>query len=549
MDSKTELQVVIERVRQMEQYMDEVAVTLKNNPDELISNKELRRKVERLTDYMDSGQWLKDFEADERGELPHNLKRGVLSEDGLYNLIGDVEELFRESGKKSVSAAKNIDFSRGSVKRRIIEQAIPLTLAQIVQLLYNLVDRIYIGHLPDIGELALTGVGITFPITVLIMAFTGLFGIGAVPLFSIARGKGEEKEAEHIMGNAFSLLMISAAILMVVCYAFRRPVIFLFGASEASYVYADAYLKIYLIGTAFSMLVTGMNGFINAQGFPKIGMLTTVLGAVINIILDPVFIFVFDMGVAGAALATIISQFAAAIWVFRFLTGKKAVLRLKKQCLKLKAERVKSIAGLGTTSFVMQASTCLVQMACNNSLQIHGGDLYVGVMTILTSIRELVMLPVSGLHSGSQPVLGFNYGAGKNDRVKEGIRFVTVIGGLYTVCAWLLVILLPKQLIRIFSNDAGTITEGARALQIYFFGFVFMAFQFAGQSTFQGLGKKKQAVFFSMLRKVIIVTPLTLLLPVLGFGVDGVFLAEPVSNIIGGLACFLTMWFTLYKKL
>ena len=549
MDSKTELQVVIERVRQMEQYMDEVAVTLKNNPDELISNKELRRKVEILTDYMDSGQWLKDFEADERGELPHNLKRGVLSEDGLYNLIGDVEELFRESGKKSVPAAKNIDFSRGSVKRRIIEQAIPLTLAQIMQLLYNLVDRIYIGHLPDIGELALTGVGITFPITVLIMAFTGLFGIGAVPLFSIARGKGEEKEAEHIMGNAFSLLMISAAILMVVCYAFRRPVIFLFGASEASYVYADAYLKIYLIGTAFSMLVTGMNGFINAQGFPKVGMLTTVLGAVINIILDPVFIFVFDMGVAGAALATIISQFAAAIWVFRFLTGKKAVLRLKKQCLKLKAERVKSIAGLGTTSFVMQASTCLVQMACNNSLQIHGGDLYVGVMTILTSIRELVMLPVSGLHSGSQPVLGFNYGAGKNDRVKEGIRFVTVIGGLYTVCAWLLVILLPKQLIRIFSNDAGTITEGARALQIYFFGFVFMAFQFAGQSTFQGLGKKKQAVFFSMLRKVIIVTPLTLLLPVLGFGVDGVFLAEPVSNIIGGLACFLTMWFTLYKKL
>lgn len=549
MDSKTELQVVIERVRQMEQYMDEVAVTLKNNPDELISNKKLRRKVEILTDYMDSGQWLKDFETDERGELPHNLKRGVLSEDGLYNLIGDVEELFRESGKKSVPAAKNIDFSRGSVKRRIIEQAIPLTLAQIVQLLYNLVDRIYIGHLPDIGELALTGVGITFPITVLIMAFTGLFGIGAVPLFSIARGKGEEKEAEHIMGNAFSLLMISAAILMVVCYAFRRPVIFLFGASEASYVYADAYLKIYLIGTAFSMLVTGMNGFINAQGFPKVGMLTTVLGAVINIILDPVFIFVFDMGVAGAALATIISQFAAAIWVFRFLTGKKAVLRLKKQCLKLKAERVKSIAGLGTTSFVMQASTCLVQMACNNSLQIHGGDLYVGVMTILTSIRELVMLPVSGLHSGSQPVLGFNYGAGKNDRVKEGIRFVTVIGGLYTVCAWLLVILLPKQLIRIFSNDAGTITEGARALQIYFFGFVFMAFQFAGQSTFQGLGKKKQAVFFSMLRKVIIVTPLTLLLPVLGFGVDGVFLAEPVSNIIGGLACFLTMWFTLYKKL
>ena len=227
------------------------------------------------------------------------------------------------------------DFSRGSVKKRIIEQAIPLTLAQIVQMLYNLVDRIYIGHLPEIGEIALTGVGITFPITVLIMAFTGLFGIGAVPLFSIARGKGEEEEAEKIMGNAFSLLMISAVILMVVCYLFRRPVLFLFGASEASYVYANKYLRIYLLGTAFSMLVTGMNGFINAQGFPKVGMTTTILGAVINIVLDPVFIFVFDMGVAGAALATVLSQMVSAVWVLLFLTGKKAIARLKKKCMQL----------------------------------------------------------------------------------------------------------------------------------------------------------------------------------------------------------------------
>ncbi len=441
------------------------------------------------------------------------------------------------------------DFSQGSVKKRIIEQAIPLTLAQIVQMLYNLVDRIYIGHLPDIGELALTGVGITFPITVLIMAFTGLFGIGAVPLFSIARGKGDEKEAEHIMGNAFSLLMISAAVLTVVCFLFRKPIIFLFGASEASYVYANEYLKISLFGTAFSMLVTGMNGFINAQGFPRFGMVTTILGAVVNIILDPLFIFALDMGVAGAALATVLSQVVSAVWVLKFLTGKKAILRLQIESLRLSAKRVASIAGLGITSFVMQASNCLVQVVCNNSLQVYGGDLYVGIMTILNSVRELVMLPVMGISSGSQPVLGFNYGAGKNDRVKEGIRFMTLIGSVYTVLAWLVVLLLPKQLIHIFSEDAMTISEGARALKIYFFGFVFMAFQFAGQSTFQGLGKKKQAVFFSMLRKVIIVTPLTVLLPIWGFGVDGVFLAEPVSNIIGGIACFLTMWFTLYKKL
>lgn len=441
------------------------------------------------------------------------------------------------------------DFSKGSVKKRIIEQAVPLTVAQIVQLLYNLVDRIYIGHLPDIGEIALTGVGVTFPVTVLIMAFTGLFGVGAVPLFSISRGKGEEEEAEKIMGNAFSLLMLSAAALFVFCYIFRRPVLFLFGASEASYVYADEYLKIYLFGTACSMLVTGMNGFINAQGFPKFGMMTTVLGAVINIVLDPVFIFVFDMGVAGAALATVISQVISAVWVISFLTGKRAILKLKRSCLRLEKERVKAITSLGVPSFVMQASNCLVQVVCNNALQNYGGDLYVGIMTILNSVRELVMLPVMGISNGSQPVLGYNYGAGKPERVKEGIRFMTLLGTLYTIVAWVLILLFPKQLIRIFSDSTQTILEGAKALHIYFFGFVFMAFQFAGQSAFQGLGKKNQAIFFSLLRKVIIVTPLTILLPMLGFGVNGVFLAEPVSNIIGGIACFTTMWYTVYKKL
>lgn len=441
------------------------------------------------------------------------------------------------------------DFSKGSVKKRIIEQAVPLTVAQIVQLLYNLVDRIYIGHLPDIGEIALTGVGVTFPVTVLIMAFTGLFGVGAVPLFSISRGKGEEEEAEKIMGNAFSLLMLSAVVLFVFCYLFRRPVLFLFGASEASYVYANQYLKIYLFGTACSMLVTGMNGFINAQGFPKFGMMTTVLGAVINIVLDPVFIFVFDMGVAGAALATVISQVISAVWVISFLTGKRAILKLKRSCLRLEKERVKAITSLGVPSFVMQASNCLVQIVCNNALQNYGGDLYVGIMTILNSVRELVMLPVMGISNGSQPVLGYNYGAGKPERVKEGIRFMTLLGTLYTIVAWVLILLFPKQLIRIFSDSTQTILEGAKALHIYFFGFVFMAFQFAGQSAFQGLGKKNQAIFFSLLRKVIIVTPLTILLPMLGFGVNGVFLAEPVSNIIGGLACFTTMWYTVYKKL
>ncbi len=441
------------------------------------------------------------------------------------------------------------DFSKGSVKKCIIQQAIPLTLAQIVQLLYNLVDRIYIGHLPEVGELALTGLGITFPIIVLIAAFTGLLGVGAVPLFSIARGQKQEKEAEKIMGNAFALLMTASVVLFVICYVFRRPILFLFGASEASYVYADEYLKVYLFGTAFSMLVTGMNGFINAQGFPRVGMLTTVVGAVMNIILDPVFIFGCSMGVRGAALATVLSQMVSAAWVLWFLTGKKAVLRLKKECFRLEKERVKRIISLGIPSFVMQASNSLVQIVCNNSLQTYGGDLYVGIMTVLNSVREMVMLPVMGISSGSQPVLGFSYGAEKYGRVKEGIRFMTIIGSVYTVIAWILILFLPQQIFKIFAEDEQMIVEGAKALNIYFFGFVFMSFQFAGQSTFQGLGKSKKAIFFSMLRKVIIVTPLTVLLPMLGFGVNGVFLAEPISNIIGGLACFITMWFTVYKKL
>ncbi len=441
------------------------------------------------------------------------------------------------------------DFSKGSVKKCIISQAIPLTLAQIVHLLYNMVDRIYIGHLPEVGDLALTGVGITFPIIVLIAAFTGLFGTGGTPLFSMARGDKRDGEAEKIMGNAFVMLMMASVVLFVVCYFFRKPILFLFGASPDSYVYADEYLKIYLFGTMFSVLTTGLNGYINAQGFPKVGMLTTVMGAVINIVLDPLFIFALDMGVAGAALATVISQAFSCIWVLRFLTGKKAILRLKRECFVLECVRVKQMISLGIPSFVMQGSNCLVQVVCNKSLQIYGGDLYVGIMTIINSVREVMSLPVGGISNGAQPVLGYNYGAKENGRVKEGIRFMTLIGSSYTVLAWLVVMMIPRLIFRVFSNDEATIVNGAQMLNIYFFGFFFMAFQFAGQSTFQALGKSKNAIFFSIFRKVIIVVPLTLLLPRLGFGVQGVFLAEPISNAIGGLACFITMWRTLYRKL
>ena len=441
------------------------------------------------------------------------------------------------------------DFSKGPVWKCIIAQAVPLTIAQLVQLLYNVVDRIYLGHMGDGSSIALTGVGLTFPIVTLIMAFTALFGMGGVPLFSMARGAEETEEAAKILGNSFALLTISSVVLTVVCFLFCRPILFLFGASEASYVYAEEYLRIYLWGTIFSMLTTGLNGYISAQGFPRTGMLTTMLGAIVNIILDPIFIFGLDMGVAGAALATIISQAISAIWVLRFLTGGKAVIRLKRSYIRLNKSITKDIFRLGTSNFIMQGTNCIVQVACNSTLQNYGGDVYVGIMTVLNSVREIVNLPIGGIVNGAQPVISFNYGAKQNDRVKAGIRFNTLIGALYTMIAWICIVAFPKLWFRIFSDDLQMMDAGIDALKIYFFGFVFMAFQFAGQSTFQALGDAKHAIFFSLLRKAIIVVPLTLVLPMLGLGVKGVFLAEPISNAIGGLACYITMRRTIYRKL
>ena len=446
-------------------------------------------------------------------------------------------------------AQPKTDFSVGSVKRLIMAQAVPLTLAQAVQLLYNIVDRIYIGHLKDVGDLALTGLGITFPVIVLIAGFTSLYSTGGATLFSIARGRGEQEEAERIIGNVFTLLSGTALILFFFCYALRRPILFLFGASEQSFFYADAYLRIYLLGTPFSMLATGLNLYINAQGFPRMGMLTTVIGAVANILLDPVFIFAFDMGVAGAALATVISQGISCIWVLRFLTGRTAILRLRRDRLGIEGSRTKKILGLGLPGFVVQGTNSLVQIVCNNQLQHYGGDLYVGIMTVTNSVREIFSLPVSGITGGSQPVISYNYGAKQYERVRTGIRFNTFIGTAYTTIAWVLIILFPGFWFGIFSDDMSLMAPGIEAMKIYFFGFVFMSFQFAGQTTFQAVGDAKHAIFFSLLRKAFIVVPLTLLLPHLGFGVTGVFLAEPISNVIGGLACYSTMRLTVYRKL
>lgn len=441
------------------------------------------------------------------------------------------------------------DFSKGKVWQNIVAQSIPLVLAQLIQLLYNVVDRIYIGHLPGTDSMALTGIGLAFPLTTLVAAFTFLFGTGGTPLFSIARGARQEERAEKILGNTCSLLFYSSVVLLLFCYFLRAPILYLFGASADSYSYADAYLQIYLLGTPFSMLSTGLNGFINAQGFPRIGMLTTLLGAVLNLVLDPVFIFGLHMGVGGAALATVLSQSVSCIWVLKFLTGKKTLLRIKKVHLRIERKLAGEIAALGMPGFIMQGTNCLVQVVCNATLKVYGGDLYVGIMTVINSAREILSLPVIGITNGAQPVLGYNYGAKEYEKVRQGIRFTAISGIAYTLLAWLLVIVSPHLLMSVFTEDTAMIETGAGALRLYFFGYFFMAFQFTGQSAFTALGYSRHAIFFSLLRKAVIVVPLTLLLPKFGSGVNGVFLAEPVSNAIGGLACFVTMYFALYRKL
>jgi putative MATE family efflux protein len=442
------------------------------------------------------------------------------------------------------------DFTQGSVVKNILNLAFPMTLAQLINVLYNVVDRIYLGRISDGATLALTAVGLTFPIITIIIAFANLFGMGGAPLCSIARGQGDIKKAEQIMGNSFTLLILSGILLTILGLLLKKPMLYLFGASDVTYPYANEYLTIYLLGNLFVMIGLGMNSFINSQGFGKTGMMTVLLAAISNIILDPVFIFVFNMGVKGAAIATVISQFLSAAWIVFFLTGKKTILKLRLRNFKLNSRLVKDITMLGLSGFVASITNGTVQIMCNATLQHYGGDLYVGVMTVINSVREIVSMPVSGLTNGSQPVIGYNYGAGSYNRVRSAIKFMSTVCILYTLAFWGILNLFPRFFIGIFSQDPQLVEAALPSLRVYFFGFFMMSLQFSGQSVFVALGKSKQAVFFSLLRKVIIVIPLTLLLPQLfHLGTTGVFLAEPVSNFIGGAACFTTMTIVVGKEL
>lgn len=442
------------------------------------------------------------------------------------------------------------DFSKGSVVKNILNLAVPMTLAQLINVLYNIVDRIYIGRIPDHATLSLTGIGLSLPMITMVTAFANLFGMGGAPFCSIERGRGNLEEAEKIMGNSFSMMMLFGVLLTGVGLLFKKPLLYAFGASDATWPFADAYITIYMLGSIFVMVGLGMNSFINSQGFGRIGMCTVLLGAAANLVLDPIFIFGLDMGIRGAALATVISQALSAAWILWFLTGKKAILRLKLSCMKPEFKRIKEITALGMSGFTMAITNCTVQVVCNATLQVYGGDLYVGIMTVINSLREVAIMPVHGVTNSAQPVMGFNYGAREYKRVKKAIVFTSVFSIFYTTLVWALLHGFPEFFIRMFNQDPALIEAGIPALRLYFFGFFMMSLQFAGQAVFVALGKSRQAVFFSIFRKVVIVTPLTLFLPsLLHMGTDGVFIAEPISNFVGGAACFGTMMLTVWREL
>lgn len=447
---------------------------------------------------------------------------------------------------------KRIDFENGTVTKNILGAALPMLVAQILNLLYNIVDRIYIARIPGIGTAALGAVGLCFPLIVIISAFANLFGSGGAPLFSIYRGKKEEQQANSIMNTSFSMLCISALILMATGLLFARPLLTLFGASADALTYAHPYMLIYLIGTLPSMLTVGMNPFINAQGYSVIGMSSVAIGAVANLLLDPLFIFVLGFGVRGAAIATVISQFLSAVFVLFFLTKKAEIkvrfLRINEitGCL----NHAKNIISLGTAGFIMQLTNSLVTICCNNVLSVTGGDIYISVMTIISSVRQLVETPIYALTEGTSPIISYNYGARRPSLVRKSGVVMSIMVFCYTAVMWSLIILTPDSLIRVFSSDESLIHDSVPALKQYFAAFIFMDLQYIGQTVFKSLNKKKQAVFFSLLRKVFIVVPLTYLMPyALHMGTDGVFLAEPVSNIIGGSLCFIVMLCTVLPEL
>ena len=430
-------------------------------------------------------------------------------------------------------SSNKTDLGSGNVKSLLLKLAIPAVVAQVINLLYNIVDRIYIGHIPEIGTNALTGVGLCLPILMLVNAFATLAGGGGAPRAAIAMGQGKKEDAENILGNCFSTLIIIAIILTVTLSLAAEPLLWLFGASENTIPYAMDYMRIYLIGSIFVLIVMGMNPFLTTQGFAKFAMITTVIGALINIVLDPIFIFGLNMGVSGAALATIISQCVSAIWVLRFLTGKQTILKLQVKNLKLKASVILPCLALGISGFIMLSTESLLSISFNSSLSKFGGDLAVGSMTIISSVSQLITLPLSGICQGAQPIVSYNFGAGNKERVLSVFKYTLLICASYTTLGWILTMTVPQVFAGIFSSDAALIENAAWCMRIYMAGIFAFGFQISCQQTFVALGQAKTSLLLACLRKLVLLIPLIFILPLFFENkVFAVFLAEPVSDIV-----------------
>ena len=435
------------------------------------------------------------------------------------------------------------------VPKLLARLAIPAVVAQVINLLYNIVDRIYIGHIPGYGADALTGVGLYMPILMLVNAFALLAGSGGAPRAAISMGRQDHPTAEKILGNCFALLMGMAAALTVIFYTFAPQLLVLFGASEATLPYALDYARIYILGTVFVMTVLGMNPFITTQGFAKISMLTTVIGAVINIILDPIFIFALDLGVKGAAIATVLSQAVGAMWILRFLTGSKTILRLRKSNFRLEKEIILPCLGLGISTFVMMSTESLLSVSFTSSLSRYGGDIAVGAMTILTSVCQLVVLPLQGICQGGQPIISYNYGARNEARVKQAFRCQLTVCAIFGTLAWAVIMLVPRAFTGLFTNDAALAQYAAWAIRIYLAGIFAFSFQICCQQSFMALGQAKISLLLACLRKIIMLIPLIFILPnFFENKVFAVFLAEPVSDILAALVTTIA-FFSQFNKI
>ena len=444
----------------------------------------------------------------------------------------------------------NSDFGHGKIGRHILRIALPNMVAELVHVMYSLVDRMYIGHIAGLGTMALSGIGIAFPLITLVSAFASISGTGGAPLCSIARGRQNEKEAQEILDNAFSLTLVLSFVVAVSLFAFRKPLLLLMGADRATLPYADQYFSIYCAGIVFSFISLGLNPFINLQGFSGVGMCTVLFGALANIILDPIFIFVFHLGIRGAAVATVISEALSAGWVLHFLCGEKTLLKISR--FHLHRGHIRSIVSLGITGFVFKMTNSLTQAVVNVVIRNFGGDLsvyYIGSMSVINSLREVCSQPVDSIAQGAKPVLGYNYGAAEYSRAKKTILFSLIATLAYNTLVWAVLVFFTEPVIRIFTNDPEFISVCIPCVRIYFGAFFMMSFQNVGQHTFTGLNKPKYALFFSMFRKIILLLPLTLLLPRTFLGISGVFCAEMISQIVGASACFLTMLAVVWREL